>query len=283
MRIINKRKNYQNDINDFLELLDKKIKEHEICEDYLIYKEKIKKIFIINLFSNKKYAGDCLYNINTIIIYNYNKHTIYHELLHLISNGGFCIKPTCEGINEGYTELLTSRLLIEDDYKSSIPYQTLKIVAQAVEDIIGKNLMQKYYFTANQKGFITTLLNYTSLDDVNKFINACDYICCYNNQEKNTTKEIEKFQTRSKEIHDFLISCFKNKLEQEYEQNLITQEDFFNKLFNFSKKLNILYNSNECTLIDFGPLAYVMNNDYNEIVETAKVELKKEKAFQKRL
>ena len=86
-----------------------------------------------------------------------SKKILYHELLHALTSfkcknlliSGFHHKNIGQGINEGYTDLITNRLLniSEYDYKIGYPYES--IVSNIVEFIIGKEKMYSLYFNGD--------------------------------------------------------------------------------------------------------------------------------------
>lgn len=139
---------------------------------------KLKKLGII-----KKNLLDSYYDIEDNYIV-YEDDSLQHEFLHMascfkkgdISLLGFrqyadekCIGT---GLNEGYTELLASR--IKD--KKPIYYLKETIVAQAIEIFVSEDVMKKLYFTSNLPELVKQLEKYMSNQDVIDLIYKIDML-----------------------------------------------------------------------------------------------------------
>ena len=168
--------------------------KNNISEEYLnIGLDNIKSIncysnsFINHLFSLLCFGG--LYSKMNHSIYvntekEESKKILYHELLHALTSfkcknlliSGFHHKNIGQGINEGYTDLITNRLLniSEYDYKIGYPYES--IVSNIVEFIIGKEKMYSLYFNGDLSGLIDILSQYSSKSNVINFIINLDNI-----------------------------------------------------------------------------------------------------------
>ena len=167
---------------------------NSISEEYLnIGINNIKSIncysntFINHLFSLLCFGG--LYSKMNHSIYvnkekGESKELLYHELLHALTSfkcknllvSGFHHKNIGRGINEGYTDLITNRLLNISgyDYKIGYPYES--IVSNIIELIIGKEKMYSLYFKGDLSGLIDILSQYSSKTDVMNFIINLDKI-----------------------------------------------------------------------------------------------------------
>lgn len=195
--------------------------------------------------------------LNYIKIKNHLIYSIYHELFHMAStkiiNGviysGFYIvddkKMIGLGLNEGYTELIanryfsnsrTSRLLKNNyDYKYDLDeaYSLQVLIASKIEEIVGKNKMESLYLTANLHGLIKELEQYTSREQIDKFLSNMDFL--HSNMDN-----IMKFSIKNKKLHDayveicgFLDECYRNKLANRYNKKSLRKE--------FLKDLEFVY------------------------------------------
>lgn len=109
--------------------------------------------------------------------------TPYHELFHLITTSvedestariGLQINDFGMGLNEGYTENLTKRYfgyLSNNDYEA---YGHFTWFSNMLEEIIGKEKMEKYYFNMDMEGLVDELINYIPKSDVFRFIDNID-------------------------------------------------------------------------------------------------------------
>lgn len=144
-----------------------------------------------------------------------------HELLHQSStkyiNGvlysGFSklgdSKYIGNGINEGYTQLLAQKYFNENVGK--VYFFEVEIV-KILENIVGINKMEKYYFQTGYDSLITELMKYEDYNNIMLFFENVDRI---NYIKSNNLLEhhFEEFQQLIKNAYDFLFNCFKNKME----------------------------------------------------------------------
>lgn len=148
---------------------------------------------------------------NTIVVSKYIN--IFHELFHMASSfyeeegvfhSGFetsyktdnpkIFKVYGKGLNEGYTELLTKRYFGEK-HKIKLSYKKEMNIAFYLELIVGQNLMEKLYLTANQTALISELKKYAPADDVLKLID-----------------ELDKKNINIKLIYSNILKMYKNKI-----------------------------------------------------------------------
>ena len=115
--------------------------------------------------------------------------TINHELFHMSSskyeNGviysgfsqtaGFFKRDIGDGINEGYTEVLTNRYFYPT-INSSFTYSYLEDVAKHLEKIVGKEKMEELYLKADLLGLINELKQYATEDEIMEFLTSTDFI-----------------------------------------------------------------------------------------------------------
>ena len=80
------------------------------------------------------------------------------------------------GINEGYTDLMTKRYLVEDYGTNKIGYAYEEKIALLTELIVGKDKMINLYFQANLKGLVEELAKYSSVEEAKEFITILDTI-----------------------------------------------------------------------------------------------------------
>lgn len=162
---------------------------------------------------------------------------IYHELLHLTTRYvdkydnvfiGFSQlndeDTIGEGINEGYTELLTKRYFPKTT--RCYPYQY--VVASNIENLIGKDKMIELYFNCNLKGLITELSKYLDVSEVFELINGLDvytknmnssskryfdfsFDYIYRSQEILLKAHMEKYKQNNPNIN---INDLKSKIEE---------------------------------------------------------------------
>ena len=145
------------------------------------------------------------------------------------------------GLNEGYTELIanryfsnqrTSRLLKNNyDYKYDLneEYPLQVLIASKLEEIVGKTKMESLYLTANLHGLIKELEQYTSREQIDKFLSNMDFL--HSNMDN-----IFAFSIKNKKLHDayveicgFLDECYRNKLANRYNKKSLRKE-FLNDL-----------------------------------------------------
>lgn len=145
----------------------------------------------------------------------YRRTIMYHELLHMASSyksdkkiySGFLQvdnKITVGiGINEGYTQLLTDKLIKTISLLQ--PYETESRIAGEIERIVGQDKMQELYFRADLPGLIAELSKYATRNEVIKFINEVDFAHNYKYKKfrKEDTHMIKEVFT---DINNFLSS-----------------------------------------------------------------------------
>ena len=186
---------------------------------------------------------------NEVSIYQNKESIIFHELLHAASSKyendikkeGLSInspgnKIIGTGINEGYTELLASRLF---DIKSEVcyGYQYQLLVVQKLEQILGEEYIKRYYFNANLPGLIDDLCLYNSKEKVLEFLNSCDYLINSLNQLILFFIKRRKVIKNLAIVDDFLLESFIKKEYSLYRDKKITKKELLEKIFIFSDSL----------------------------------------------
>lgn len=225
-----------------------------------------------------KIIGAALPGENIIIFDENNKYAIYHELFHIISS--FVIKNKYfsgfsqghytnsllkkgdnygDGINEGYTQLLTERYFDNID-KIRNHYIFEVKVAENIEKIIGKKKMTSLYLNADLNGLINELNNYNSNQKVLEFIKRLDFIHnnFYNEIISNNKKQL--IQESITFICEFLLKIYINYLNEEYIKNKITQEEYIIKLNNYINSIfdTIMVEHNQYILLSTESIVKVL-------------------------
>ena len=176
--------------------------------------------------------------------------TPYHELLHLLTTKveneniisiGLSSNTFGEGLNEGYTELLTKRYfghLSPDDEEM---YNLHMWYSKMIEEILGKDILEKCYFEVNQFMFIKELSKYTDTQKVIEIICNLDYL--FINEDKiyviekevidNCNDRIDELKLLYDEslkirnmVFDDLITIYKNKMQILLEKKEINEIEF---------------------------------------------------------
>lgn len=200
-------------------------------------------------YQNMDYAyGKYDFFDNTVLFNKLNLNVLFHELLHmsttyideerqmvfcgfseLSENFSFGI-----GLNEGYTELLTSRLtnrkssyITEIQLENpSIAYSVNIQACQLIEQIIGKEKLEKYYFDLNVMGLIDELAKYTDKKSTIAFIKKLDL---YTKADSNHINNPKKYYNLTFSMSKYLNHAFRNKMKIENVSN--AQIDEYNKFF----------------------------------------------------
>lgn len=177
--------------------------------------------------------------------------SIYHELFHMASSveadniyySGFsqssCTYIFGDGLNEGYTQLLTERYFGDiEDVRGSYKYEVF--IAGKLEKIIGKSKMYKLYLGANLHGLIEELQEYTSNEEIIKFISCLDYTNIYTEFNKvRRLLETNMFIQKVKEINSFLVKVYLIKLKKDVADGILSNDDM---IIEFGEYINSLLN-----------------------------------------
>jgi len=180
-----------------------------------------------------------------------DEYVIYHELLHMASsiyqNGivysGFNqasfnpadgIVNVGVGLNEGYTELLNKTYFSQEkEISTSEEYYYLTFIADRLKEVLGEDVMNKYYFSADLSGLMNELSKYMPKEHVERFIIDTDFIFNHIGNKKSVVFERGKIEFCLKNINSFLIICLYNKLSSELNDEKI----LFDKLFDYIETL----------------------------------------------
>lgn len=209
-------KNFRNILKNNFKEEDLKLFYHNLNTLKVVYK---------HIFNDPSDIGRCLayYNnkANKIVIDTKSDYEdiINHELLHVASScyidkkiySGFsqCYNEKLlffalgAGINEGYTELLNTRY-----FNGGTSYLLETEIMTLVEKVVGKEIMEKLYFSADLSGLINELTKYETKDNIIKFVKNMDTVV----YEEIKNKVL--YQTIPDEIICFLYSISVNKLNK---------------------------------------------------------------------
>ena len=175
---------YNKEILNFIKVIIEKVPKKSLNNFYNnINSLEVKSNFLVKLARNQGY-----YNSITNRVFldtRVTRNVIYHELLHMASTlytkcdgknySGFVQAEgsywICEGLNEGYTELLSNRFFNADNGTYGIHV----FLAQKLEEIIGKDVMEHLYFTSDLYGLVNILKQYSSGEEIEKFLFNMDY------------------------------------------------------------------------------------------------------------
>lgn len=187
--------------------------------------DSVENIFdVVNMIS---LSGAYFNEENSISLYKNNKRaTLFHELFHMASSrlegqnffSGFsyshhtdALKDFGDGLNEGYTELLTKRYFgnvehIELDYD----YQVL--IASLLEDIVTRDVMERLYLTADFQGLVGVLKKYSYEDEILLFVNNMDFVLEHGFDEGLTLNNKRILNSVIKDITVFLFKAYNKKV-----------------------------------------------------------------------
>ncbi len=156
-----------------------------------------------------------------------NEKIVAHELLHMSSCKrrrnkyfqGFCQgnknNNVGDGLNEGYTEVLTRRYFDNGNFSKGA-YTTEQFFALCVEKLVGRDKMEKYYFDADLKGLMRELQNYYSDREIESFIVGLDNIFNYKSTRNKELRVEEIVRNSYVEVASFahkalLINSLNNR------------------------------------------------------------------------
>ena len=218
----------------------------------LIIKEKrtFNYLFFIKSDTKGQYDG---YDNKILVLREDNFYSIYHELLHCDSrritenemNVGFhkfvvdekSAKITFnmgKSLNEGYTTLLEKRYFSSINHVQERGYIIEEFISLMLEKIVGKEEMEKFYFSANLDVLINHLKQFSNEEDIYSFLTYFDKILVSINK-KIKPKEAEYIY---KFIGGFLLKLYVYKLVMLFKNNMINNEIFLESLDDFIRLLS---------------------------------------------
>ena len=245
-------KYYCDDIDDFKEVITNHIKN-----DYLVnFYNNIDSLKIIDdpkisrKMNEQGISGEYFSKSNKIRINEYSYFdSTEHEMLHMASNNrrlfskstGFSqsTKPFLfksrligNGLNEGYTQLLTERMFTTS-YVST--YHYLAGVCECLEEIIGKDAMEKSYFNGDLRGLINDLSNYADHETILSLIQETDTLLFIISRKDLYIDDLSRSIIL---INHLLNKIYKNKVYRDCIEGKI-REDEIDELTNyFGKSIN---------------------------------------------
>lgn len=225
-------KNPNIDLNLFYKnLIDLSIKEKNNFNRFIVFKTAIKGLY---KFENNQIQ----------VLKDDYPFTIFHELLHCASTKkeqncfsiGFYKKykkfSIGNALNEGYTTLLEERYFNNNFRKND--YNNIKYISKTIELLIGKDKMEKFYFTSDLNGLIKEFKKYSANKrQIMFFLDELDYI----NSNLGFKETISSCQTAIEHVVHFLINCYKKKDSSklnEYINNFNRKIKVNNITYNFS-------------------------------------------------
>lgn len=164
-----------------------------------------------------------------------NIKVTYHELLHLASlkNDKNIFKP----FNEGYTQLLEQRYFNEvNELGSSYVFEVY--IMKTVEQIFGKDNLEKLYFKGEFNKLFNFFNNYISIEDLSILKN--NLLSIYEIERYNEEfLKFEELKNNFNQALEILFNCLINKLKNDNEYNkLLENIAFYKKLFCFNVIIN---------------------------------------------
>lgn len=201
------------------------------------------KYFDPKILSLKFSSGKYILKKNKIILLNsFKEGAINHEFFHMATSFyneklkiAYCgfqqiyfLKKQIIGVglNEGYTELLTNRYFKEQIKLRSYSYDICTFFAEKLEEIVGKNEMEKFYISADLEGLYKYLTNFDTGTNISTFIVMLDYLVGHaSHSYLSNSRKCEKYYEL---IQCYLCKWFINKKQKELNNNIINK-DTYNK------------------------------------------------------
>ena len=204
------------------------------------------KVKTVNRFYSRATSGQYSCKKNLVSIKRgFANSAIYHELFHMASskflNGvrfsGFYQNGLGDGLNEGYTELLTNRYFNSNTDRVTNAYQYMVFMVDKVEKIVGQEKMESLYLNANLKGLIDELSKYTSDKEVMKFISDMDFLLDNIDNEKKILFKNTMIEQSLRGVNRFVIKCYSKKLFIDLSNSKISEQDCIEQISKFISSL----------------------------------------------
>ena len=139
-----------------------------------------------------------------------------------------------KSLNEGYTTLLEKRYFSSINHVQERGYIIEEFISLMLEKIVGKEEMEKFYFSANLDVLINHLKQFSNEEDIYSFLTYFDKILVSINK-KIKPKEAEYIY---KFIGGFLLKLYVYKLVMLFKNNMINNEIFLESLDDFIRLLS---------------------------------------------
>ena len=226
---------------------------------------------------------------NTIFVSDYIS-TVFHELFHMSTSkrmgiflfSGFSFHnlknklAIGNGINEGYTQLLSERYF-DESIKGN--YNYLVYMLTMVENIIGKEKMESLYMSSNLYGLVDELKKYASYKDICRFVTYTDYLL-ENMYKKNlSNNKLVIIGSMCEFINEFIVKLTISKYkinrpesEDEYYDMVNGIKDIFNKVI---AVMRINGTEVDCSFLEDEDFMYELVDDLNELEVDFDVSAKK--------
>lgn len=241
------RYDYDGVFNDFYEVF--KDKRH-INLDFFFYRLNGLKIIPISEdsdFINKgTYAEYKIHDNKIKINMKMFKSSIMHEILHLSSSvkGKNCVysgflqydKKTKVligmGLNEAYTNYLDKKYFgnygedKQEDLRYTYPITTS--IISILEDFVGQEKMEEWYFKADLKSLIDYLCQYRDLDECEAFVMALDNL--FYLVDNGVIKHPKLASDSYKYIVNFLGRCYMDLYIEEYYKGNYDRNELMDRL-----------------------------------------------------
>lgn len=221
-----------------------------------------------------EYDGVYSLKNNNIIYQNFCDMVMGHEMFHMASSLkignhefiGFMQIDSKEeigigvGLNEGYTQMLTERYIAKEDWPR---YPLAQCFTKKIEDIVGRDNMEKMYFKADLEGLVSYLEKYNTRDNILRFLNILDVVTNYEKiyNSNMVDKKIIRyfFKIAFKDMSNFLFCTLMNKINIERDNPKFDYKELINMGNSFISEFlgNLYYQNKEYTLLSvFNLLSY---------------------------
>ena len=206
-----------------------------------IYKRNLASLYIAkaNDLTHPYSTGEYSIDKNTIFIKKNVGLTLYHELFHVAStkngNSGFERQENglvyYRGINEGYTDLMTSKYF--NNGERLLGYYAASTICAMLNDIVGREKMEKLYLNSNIKGLLNELYKYFGEDKAIDLLDILDSIYEEYETENYSSKKLDEL---FKQAYIYLCEAYITKMYLEYKNNRLNIETAKLMALNFIDK-----------------------------------------------
>lgn len=205
-------------VEDFVKVMQKNFDEEALQSLYHNLKTLKIKYMKENPKHPTKLEGSYKVFFNTIYVKrSAYEDALYHELLHVASrrkhkrtvySGFHVVNDSSIGysLNEGYTDALTRRLFNKNE-----TYNYESLVSLALEEIIGKKIMGKFYLNGDVHSLINELSKYKDIDSIESFLVYTDLVTTRYITENHIEYKKRLIEGMKNSITKYLIESFVNK------------------------------------------------------------------------
>jgi len=243
-----RKKLYRKFNNQNLKLLNNNLASLEVKIKYITPQIFLSKFFAgtYNAVKNKLTVLKILEEITSIHEF-FHIASSYYDENHKIAFSGFqqiifeANKYLGSGLNEGYTELLTRRYLNLKNSYVTYRYDLCAFFTEKLEEIVGKERMETFYFNADLFGLYKYLTRFDDGSNVATFITTLDYLfktATYENSEE----QIECYEL----IECYLYKWFIMAKQEELNKHIIDENTFNKETQNY---INSFGNESLCSQI----------------------------------